>query len=198
MGWVALRAIAAATCAVSLLVSAPATAQDLSALDRGVAAYASGNYAVALAQFRLAAAQGEARAQFTLGTMYKNGEGVPQNYVEAVKWYRLAAAQGVAGAQNNLGVMHNNGEGVLQNYAEAVKWYRLAAAQGHAGAQSNLGGMYYRGEGVPQNYVEAYKWYNLAAAQGNADARTNREAIQKLMTPQQIAEAQRLSSEAVR
>ena len=198
MGWVALRAIAAATCAVSLLVSAPATAQDLSALDRGVAAYASGNYAVALAQFRLAAAQGEARAQFTLGTMYKNGEGVPQNYVEAVKWYRLAAAQGVAVAQTAFGSMYYLGTGVPQNHAEAMKWFHLAAAQGFAGAQNNLGVMHNNGEGVPQNYAEAVKWYNLAAAQGNADARTNREAIQKLMTPQQIAEAQRLSSEAVR
>ena len=132
MGWVALRAIAAATCAVSLLVSAPATAQDLSALDRGVAAYASGNYAVALAQFRLAAAQGEARAQFTLGTMYKNGEGVPQNYVEAVTWYRLAAAQGVAVAQTALGSMYYLGTGVPQNHAEAMKWFHLAAAQGFA------------------------------------------------------------------
>ena len=29
-----------------------------------------------------------ADAQFTLGTMYKNGDGVPQDYAEAVRWYR--------------------------------------------------------------------------------------------------------------
>ena len=94
--------------------------------------------------------------------------------------------------------MYYYGKGVPKNDTEAVKWYRLAAAQGDADARNNLGFMYGNGEGVPKDYVQAYKWYNLAAAQGVAMARTNMEAIQKLMTPQQIAEAQRLSAEAVR
>ena len=78
-------------------------------------------------------------AQYNLGIMYYNGQGVPQDYAEAVKWYRLAADQGDAYAQYNLGVMYDNGEGVPQDYKEAVKWYRLAAEQGHAKAQYNLG-----------------------------------------------------------
>ena len=81
-------------------------------------------------------------AQYNLGLMYDNGEGVPQDYAEAVKWYRLAAEQGHAKAQYNLGLMYDNGEGVPQDYAEAVKWYRLAAEQGDAAAQTNLGCMY--------------------------------------------------------
>jgi TPR repeat protein len=40
--------------------------------------------------YRLAAAQGYADAQYDLGTMYKDGQGVPQNYVEAHKWFNLA------------------------------------------------------------------------------------------------------------
>ena len=43
-------------------------------------------------------------AQYNLGVMYENGQGVPQDYKTAVKWYRLAAEQGDAGAQFNLGV----------------------------------------------------------------------------------------------
>ena len=116
------------------------------------------------------AEQGDANAQYELGRMYDNGEGVPQNYVEAAKWYRQAADQGDAMAQNNLGVMHYKGQGVPQNDAEAFRWYRLAADQGDATAQSNLGGMYEKGEGVPQNYVEAVKWYRVAAEQGYANA----------------------------
>ena len=44
--------------------------------------------------FRLAADQGDAKAQYSLGVMYDQGEGVPQDYAEAVKWYRLAANRG--------------------------------------------------------------------------------------------------------
>jgi uncharacterized protein len=56
-----------------------------------------------------AAEQGYAEAQYNLGVMYGNGNGVVQDYAEAVKWYRLAAEQGNAKAQNNLGVMYEYG-----------------------------------------------------------------------------------------
>ena len=46
----------------------------------------------------LAADQGDANAQFNLGVMYDQGQGVPQDYQQAVKWYRLAADQGHASA----------------------------------------------------------------------------------------------------
>ena len=58
---------------------------------------------------RQAADQGDANAQFNLGHMYYNGEGVPKDDAEAVKWYRLAAEQGDASAQSRLGVMYATG-----------------------------------------------------------------------------------------
>ena len=88
---------------------------------------------------RVRAEAGDAEAQFNLGVLYNNGDGVPQDDAEAVRWYRLAADQGYADAQYNLGVMYATGEGVPQDDAEALRWYRLAADQGHAGAQHNLG-----------------------------------------------------------
>ena len=60
---------------------------------------------------RQAAEQGDARAQFNLGIMYDNGEGVLKDEAEAVKWYRLAAEQDLANAQNNLGTAYTNGQG---------------------------------------------------------------------------------------
>jgi hypothetical protein len=41
-------------------------------------------------------------------------------------------------------------------------------------------------------------WLNLAAAKGNASARINLDNLEKEMTPDQIAEAQRLASEFTR
>jgi len=76
-----------------------------------------------------AAEAGDAQAQFSLGVMYHNGEGVPQNDAEAMKWSRKAADQGNAPAQNNLGVMYANGQGVPGNNVIAYALWNLAAAQ---------------------------------------------------------------------
>jgi tetratricopeptide (TPR) repeat protein len=154
------------------------------------------DYAEAAKWLRKAAEQGHAAAQFSLGGVcYANGLGVPKDYAEMVKWWRKAAEQGHATAQRGLGICYSNGQGVQQDYVEAVKWYRKAAEQGEADAQINMGNCYSEGKGVPQDYVQAYKWYNLASAQKNKDAAACRDAFAALMTPDQIAEAQKLSTE---
>ena len=63
---------------------------------KGYAAYEAGDYAEAVKCYRKAAEQGDAAAQYNLGVIYYNGEGVTQDYAEAVKWYRKAAEQGYA------------------------------------------------------------------------------------------------------
>jgi len=69
------------------------------------------------------------------------------------------------------------------------------AEQGDTGARFNLGVSYMKGEGVPQDYVQAHMWLNLAAASGNSDAGKYRDLAARIMTPEQIAEAQRLARE---
>lgn len=85
----------------------------------------------------IAATQGDAEAQTTIGAMYQVGHGVRQDYAEAVKWYRLAADQGVVVAQYNLGLMHAKGQGVPQDFVQAHFWFNIAASQGHKGAAKN-------------------------------------------------------------
>lgn len=116
------------------------------------------------------AEKGNAKAQFNLGAMYENAQGVPANYTEAVKWYGKAAQQGEAAAQYNLGVMHAHGKGVPRNSAEAIKWFRKAADQGDAQAQYNLGVMYDEGESSARDRADAVVWFRKAAEQGNARA----------------------------
>jgi TPR repeat protein len=119
---------------------------------------------------RKAAEAGDAAAQFKLGVMYDNGNGVAEDFAEALKWYRKAAEQGHAVAQNNLGEMYYNGKGVPEDNAEAFKWFRKAAEQRHAFAQFALGL-----GGVPQDDVAAYAWYSVAAASGHDKGRENRD-----------------------
>jgi len=111
----------------------------------------------------------------------------------------LAAEQGLASAQFNLGCMYEEGKGVYQNLHESVKWYRLAAEQCHATAQFMLAVKYRFGTGVEQDYVQAHMWANLAAANRNTNREGQNTAIElrdtvaKQMTPNQVAEAQRLA-----
>ncbi len=167
----------------------------LAGFQEGVDAYERGDYETALKKFLPLAEQGHGGAQNYLGELYAEGKGVPQDYTEAMKWYRLAAAQGDAAAQYFLGVRYAEGTGVPQDFQEAVRWFREAADQGNAAARNNLGQMYYQGRGVQQDYVQAYMWVSLAAVQGYELAAQGLEILEKKMTPDQLAEAQRLARE---
>jgi TPR repeat protein len=118
---------------------------------------------------------------------------VPKDARAAVIWFRKAADHGDATAKFNLGLIYANGEGVPQDFTAAVSWYRDAAEHGFADAQYNLGTMYGSGKGVPQDYVTAHMWFDLAATGGNQEALQDREAVERRMTPAQIAEAQKLA-----
>ena len=97
------------------------------------------NDAEAVKWCRLAADQGAAIAELSIGLMYSEGRGVPQNESEAVKWWRKVAEQGYAQAQYNLGLMYDKGRGVQQNFVQAALWYSLAEKQGNQDATRNLG-----------------------------------------------------------
>jgi TPR repeat protein len=144
--------------------------------------------------YRRAADQGMAEAQFNLGRMYQTGQGVAQDYAQAASWFRKAGEQGHIGAQSSLGLMYETGQGVARDYKQAVYWYRKAAEKGDSRAPFDLGRIYEAGrEGVAMDYVEAHKWWNIAEANGEERARNSRILVERLMTPEQIAAAQRLA-----
>ena len=117
------------------------------------------------------------------------------DYATAHRLLHPLAEQGDANAQLILGGMYYDGLGVPQDYAEAVRWYRLVADQGLAHAQDNLGFLYANGLGVSQDYVRAHMWSNLSAVQDDETALVYRDLYAQRMTPEQIAEAQRLARE---
>ena len=75
--------------------------------------------------------QGVAEAQFNLGWMYAQGQGVRQDYHKAFEWYTKAANQGNAAAQYNLGVMYGAGQGVQQSSLKAKEWFGLSCDNGN-------------------------------------------------------------------
>ena len=173
-----------------------ARAQFLLAMEYAQGAGLKPDQAEAARWFRRAADQSLPEAQFALGKCYANGEGVSEDVVQAVNWYKRAADQNFVEAEGELGQCFLDGTGLTTDIVEGVKWIRKAAEQGYAPAQNRLGLCYLKGEGVTRDLVQAYKWLNLGAAQGGAtaaDAKMDLAKAELKMTPQQVAEAQRLA-----
>lgn len=116
-----------------------------------------------------AAESGHVGAQSKLGTLYQDGNCVPQDYNVAEKWLKRAAEQGELNAQNRLGGLYHK----TKNYIEAVKWYKKAAEQGHPLAQYNLSNCYFYGYGVQKNFYQSAEWLKKSAEQGEPSAQYN-------------------------
>jgi uncharacterized protein len=111
----------------------------------------------------------------------------------ALRLLRPLADQGNAQAQYLIGTLYFKGWGVPQDDTVALKWFRLSADQGSHNGLGALGSMYFMGRGVPQDYVLAHMYFNLSAARGGSAER--RDSVLQLMTPTQIAEAQKMARE---
>lgn len=160
--WGCFLAIACAAIALTSGCVAEKSMVTRPSFQLAIDAYDEGDYTSAFQYFADSAEAGDANAQFRLGRMYEDGEGIPQHYRKAEQWYREAAKQGLDDAQHRLGLMYAEGRGVEQNDNKAVSWYRKAARQGLADAKFSLGLMYFEGRGVERNYTEAGQLFNEA------------------------------------
>ncbi|TAK63302.1 DnaJ domain-containing protein [Methylobacter sp.] len=151
-------------------VMAPAN-QDVADLVKKAKQFVKqGQAEKALPLYLQLAEQGNADAQFNVGLIYVNGQGITKDNKQAVDWFTKAANQGHREAQTKLGYMYATGKGVVQNYNSAVYWCYKAAEQGDVISQYNLGQMYAKGQGVAKDSSLAVSWFSKAAAQDDARA----------------------------
>lgn len=119
------------------------------------------------AALRKAAKAGNAEAQFRLGVMFGNGDGVALDHAAAREWFEKAAAQGHENALITLAWMFANGTGVDVDEARARTLYLAAAERGSAKAQYVVATMFrFAQYGVTKDMQQAVSWYLKAADQG--------------------------------
>lgn len=108
--------------------------------EEAAVAYAMGKYSEALQTFLpLAQTANHPLAQYYLGIMHSQGQGVKQDDKEAAKWFTSAAQQGVPQAQIKLGEMYMEGKGGLpKDNEQAYAWFTVADHMGHKKAQPAL------------------------------------------------------------
>jgi len=121
-----------------------------SALDKAFETINAGNYKEGIILLNPIAKQGNVRAQYNLGVMYRDGYGTAKNCTKAKEWLLKAAKQGHVDAQYNYGQMHHGGECTPYNYKVAKQWYEIAAKSNSPEAIHNLASIYKNGSGVPK------------------------------------------------
>ncbi len=121
--------------------------------------------------------QGFAPAEYWLGSLYENGQGLAKVLEAAKLWYGRAAEAGNRMSMHNLAAFYAGGQLGAQDFAEAAKWFEQAASRGLTDSQFNLGMLYARGLGVTQDLEMSYKWFGIAARSGDKDAIAARDDI---------------------
>jgi len=121
---------------------------------------------------RLAAAQGDASAQFEVASRLAEGKGIDQDLREAAQWYQRSAANGFALAQFRLATLYERGLGVKRDRQRSQVWYERAAAQGNVKAMHNLA-VLAASRSPTGDYETAARWFKAASEYGLADSQFN-------------------------
>ncbi|MGD9656388.1 MAG: tetratricopeptide repeat protein [Methylocystis sp.] len=156
------------------------------ALRAGLESYHAGDPATSVAALRYAAEGGEPLAQWKLGRMYAEGDGVVRDDAKAYDYFSqivdhyaddepdprersMAASAFVAvGVYLRDGVP---GAKIKPDLDRAFDIFRYAATYlGAADAQYNLARMYLEGAGVRKNVRQGVNWLELAARKGHPQA----------------------------
>jgi len=119
------------------------------------------------------AADGLPAAQYGMGTLHYNGEGVPVDFQQAMSWWIKASEQGHADAQYWAARCYLLGKGVPKDNNKAIVYLEKSSAQGHAYAQNLLGKIFFTGISVPKNYKKALPLLTMAAENDMAAAQTS-------------------------
>jgi TPR repeat protein len=135
--------------------------------------YREEKYEEARKLYLIAVVRGNAEAQYRLGKMYLEGNGVEKNRSTAMTFFKKSAAYQYSPGENAVGYMYETQN--RPDYEEAAYWYMRSAQNGYAVAQYNLGLLYQYGLGVKKNEKEAQKWFQKSATQGFVKAENELE-----------------------
>ena len=162
------------------------TVSPLEAFRSGAQALQVGETDKAVTSLQYAAENGHALAQWKLGRMYADGDGVPHDDLRAFEYFRrIVNAHGEENASQNrqryvanafvaLGHYYRDGipnSPVKADASRARDMFSYAASFfGDPDAQFNLGRLYLKGEGVQKDPKQAVRWLALAANKGQFEA----------------------------
>lgn len=81
---------------------------------------------------------GDSDAEYNLGMIYLNGEGIAIDFTEAIKWFKLSSAQNNMKADYQLALCLEKGIGIAKDKNLAMYYYQKAADAGHRKAKEKV------------------------------------------------------------
>ena len=114
---------------LAVALSMPATATDF---ETGQRALKQGRFDDAYDIWLPLANAGDTASQYSLGFLFKNGQGVDRDDAKAASWFEQAASKGHVGAQTMMGLLYYSGIGVPQSFEKSAGFYTRSADAGDA------------------------------------------------------------------
>ena len=108
-------------------------------------------------------------AQYALGLMYRQGNGVDPDDARAAALIKASADNDNIAAMVDYGIMVFNGVGTPRDEAAAARYFVKAAARNNPVAQDRAARLYVAGRGVKKDLVEGMKWHVLSNSAGLKD-----------------------------
>lgn len=156
---------------------------------RGFQALEQKDYKTALYFLSLFAANGDARANYNLGIMYREGLGVGQNDVEALAHFIAAAENGHMLSKYAVARAFLRGRGSDIDVKAALHYFKEATLLGHAISPAEISRIFSEGKLIKKDIVSAYFWLSIARDRNALGAAENLEKLSRLMSADQKQEA---------
>ena len=121
-------------------------------------------------QLEQLAEDGDAYAQYIIGTAYRDGGLLIPDMVKAQKLLERAAEQGLDAAQYALGKLYLSDDTDIHDSAKGIYWLKRSADNGNDFAAYRLSKEYLSGKNVPKDTSTAAEYLRRAANDGNAYA----------------------------
>ena len=121
-------------------------------------------------QLEQLAEDGDAYAQYIIGTAYRDGGLLIPDMVKAQKLLERAAEQDLDAAQYALGKLYLSDDADIHDPAKGIYWLKRSADNGNDYAAYRLGKLTLMGAGVPKDPDAAYEWFEAARDNGHAYA----------------------------
>ena len=121
-------------------------------------------------QLEQLAEDGDAYAQYIIGTAYRDGGLLIPDTAKAQKFLECAAEQDLDVAQYALGKLYLSDDADVHDPAKGIYWLKRSADSGNDFAAYRLGKEYLSGKNVPKDASTAAEYLRRAANDGNAYA----------------------------
>ena len=156
---------------------------------RGFQALEQRDYKTALYYLSLFAANGDTKANYNLGIMYRDGLGVKKDDVQSLVHFIEAAENRHMLGNYAVGLALLTGKGSDIDVETGIHYLTEAALLGHAISPVEIGRLYFRGRIVEKNFVAAHFWWSLAHDRNAPSASKKLGTLLSKMTQEQKKQA---------